>query len=138
MYHPWRDLRRREDVYVVWHANLPDGMHAATDGRIIHMVRGLSQAQRRSALAHELVHIDRGHSGCQPPDVERDVTRAAARRLVTFDDLVDTGTWATSVGEWADDLWVTPTILHARIDCLSPVERALLAALIKNAQDDAA
>lgn len=101
------------------------------------MARHLSQVQRRCALAHELVHIDMGHTGTQPSAVERVVDRVAAQRLVTLDMLIDTGRWATTVAEWAHDLWVTPRILHARIEALAPVDHALLATTIIRSQDAA-
>ncbi|WP_333618127.1 hypothetical protein [Dietzia sp.] len=41
-------------------ADLPAHIDALTDGTRIWFRRGLTQAQRRSALAHELVHIERG------------------------------------------------------------------------------
>lgn len=135
-YHPWRDLRRR-DIILTWHDHLPGGIHSATNGRRIVMARGLTQTQRRCALAHELVHIDMGHTQHMPAPVERVVHRKAAQRLIRWDGLVDTAVWATSVNEWACDLWVTPTVLHARIDTLTDMERGMLARLVLHAQDAA-
>lgn len=134
MYHPWRDLRLREDVYVSWRADLPT--HAATNGDVILMRVGLTQAERRCALAHELVHIDLGHETAQPPAVERAVEGIAARRLITMDALIREAQWAVTVDEWAEALWVTPAVLHHRIRDLSAAERGMLAMLIRRAQDD--
>lgn len=135
IYHPWRDLRRR-DIILTWHDHLPGGIHSATDGRRIVMARGLTQTQRRCALAHELVHIDMGHTRHMPPVVEKQVHRRTANRLITWEALVDTAVWATSIREWSRDLWVTPTVFHARIDALTSVERGMLARLVMHAQDD--
>lgn len=136
IYHPWRDLRRR-DIIITWHDHLPGGIHSATDGRRIVMARGLTQAQRRCALAHELVHIDMGHTQHMPPAIEKQVNRRTANRLIYWDTLVDTAVWATTTHEWARDLWVTPAVLHARIDGLTATERGLIAHLVARSQDDA-
>lgn len=44
------------------------------------------QPERRCTLTHELIHIECGHSGCQPPAVELEVRVEAARRLIPLDD----------------------------------------------------
>lgn len=134
-YHPWRDLRRR-DLTVLWRDHIPGDLHSATDGRKIVMRRGLTQTQRRCALAHELVHIDMGHHGHMPPMMERLVHQKAAQRLITWARLAHAAVWATNVHEWASALWVTPAILHARIDTLTRTDRTTLGQLITHAQDD--
>ncbi|MDO5533199.1 MAG: ImmA/IrrE family metallo-endopeptidase [Propionibacteriaceae bacterium] len=99
-----------------------------TDGaRTIWLARGLSQRERRCTLAHELVHVDWGHTEGQPANVEAAVNAEAARRL-----LPDLGTigralaWARTLDEAALELWVTREILVARLDALDDSERAHL------------
>lgn len=50
---------------------------------LIAIRQGLSYSQRRTALAHELVHARRGDDGHQGPDVERRVDQEAARLLIS-------------------------------------------------------
>ena len=67
MFHPWRALRALSHVVVVWfrpHAAAP----AATNGAdLVWLDPRMTQAERRCALTHELVHLEHGHRGCQPP-----------------------------------------------------------------------
>lgn len=126
-YHPWRELRRRADIDLVF-APLPPPLHAATDGRVIWMHDKLLQVERRCALVHELVHIERGDTCTQSEAVERAVRGEAARRLIPFEDLVDAARWSRDHFEVADDLWVTPTVLADRIGTLTPDELATLRA----------
>ena len=45
---------------------------------------GMTMPQRRSTLAHELIHARRQDEGPQPLSVERRVNEAAARLLITL------------------------------------------------------
>jgi Zn-dependent peptidase ImmA (M78 family) len=101
-WHPWRALRAREHLEVVV-CDLPAGLRAvyASDGddEAILLSRSLSRAERRAALAHELVHAERGGSGhaADAPDgwatvVAREEARVddiVARRLVPLGSLRD-------------------------------------------------
>lgn len=100
-WHPWRELRRRDHL-VLGFAVLPDEL-----GGSVYWPRGgraaviidprLPQRERRAALAHELVHDERGggcDADCMPPAwdavVAREEGRVAAevaRRLVPDDEL---------------------------------------------------
>lgn len=123
MFHPWRALRALRHVVVVWARPHP-AIPAATDGtRTIWLDPRLLQVERRCALTHELVHIERGHAGCQPRAVEHAVRAEAARRLITHQDLLRAMPWALSLEELADDLWVTPMVLTDRLAGLTRVER---------------
>lgn len=119
MFHPWRVLRHLQHVVVEWvrpHPLVP----AATDGeRRIWMDPRLSQVERRCVLAHELVHIEMGHRGCQPAAVERLVRVEAACRLIRWDHLVDALRWSRSLAELADELWVTEMVVIDRLEHLS-------------------
>lgn len=80
----------------------------------------------RCTLVHELIHLERGHSTCQPPDVEADVAREAARRLIPIDELADALAQTRSELEIAEMLWVDVDTLRTRLSFLDDVERAQL------------
>lgn len=122
MYHPWRDLRGRGAVALRW-SSLPSPLRAVTDGACVWMHDRLSQAERRSVLTHELVHLDAGDETCQPEAVERAVDQEAARRLVALDALVDALLWSQDETEMAEELWVDVPTLVARIEGLTEAER---------------
>lgn len=100
---PWRDLASRPDIdfaLVDLPPGAPKAIHA-TDGQV-HVVlidRALSPAERLAALAHELVHHERGGSGYHPamPEPlragvareERRVDQIVATRLVPVDELAE-------------------------------------------------
>lgn len=127
MWNPWGTLRKLTHIAVIWrrpHPLLP----AATDG--MHRVwidPRANQVERRCLLAHELVHLERGHIGCQPPAVERTVRVETARRLVPLAQLQRHLSWARSSWELADELHVTEMVLRDRLEALSESERQLLA-----------
>lgn len=123
MWHPWRALRALVDVEVIWTDRLPDDVLGATDGSRIWMTPRQLQAERRCTLTHELVHIERGHVGCQPPAIEAEVCEEAARRLIPLDDLVRACLWARDPVELADELWVDEATLADRLAHLTEEER---------------
>lgn len=107
--------------------SLPDGMRGATDGTsAIWMEPRLLQVERRCTLAHELAHIDLGHTSKPTEREERSARRLAAQKLIDWDDLVDAYRWALCMSEWADELWVTVEVLEDRLKYLHPHELALL------------
>lgn len=89
----------------------------------------LGQAQRRSALTHELVHAMRGPAPDEPVLAAREesaVEDAAARLLIDIHDLGEALAWAHDVDEAADELWVDCETLLIRLEHLHPAERAYL------------
>lgn len=129
-YHPWRELKALTHVVVHW-VSLAQGSWGMTDGHErIWLDSRLGQAERRCTLAHELEHIRRGHDGCQPPQVERSVHSAAARRLIPdVHHLADALVWSCGdLAAAAEELWVDRQTLMARLDPahLHPAERAIL------------
>lgn len=109
----------------------------ATDGASrIWLDPRMSQTERRSVLTHELVHLEYGHAGCQPTAVERRVRDAAARTLISHEDLAAALPWAMSLEELADDLWVPPLVLRDRLAGLTATERADLAARLPEHHED--
>ena len=130
MFHPWRALRALSHVVVVWfrpHAAAP----AATNGAdLVWLDPRMTQAERRCALTHELVHLEHGHRGCQPPAVEHAVRAATARHLIMLEQLAAALPWSMSLDELAAELWVTPLVPTDRLAGLTRAERAHLAARI--------
>ena len=86
----------------------------------------MSQAEARCTLVHELILLERGHSACQPSDVEVDVVREAAQRLIPIDELAGALTQTRSDLEAAELLWVDVDTLRTRLAFLDDVERSRL------------
>jgi hypothetical protein len=106
---------------------MPDGVPGRTDGlRVIWIDKRLKQDERRCTLTHELIHIERGHDGCQRPCVEPHVRVETARRLITIDAPCRTSSWARSLQGPVEDLWVTTDVLADRLESLTPDETAQL------------
>ncbi|TWS20987.1 hypothetical protein FK529_05720 [Tsukamurella asaccharolytica] len=86
----------------------------------------MTQAERRSALTHELIHDERQ---VYPRDVvlaareERTVEALAARRLIDLNDLVEVLRWTRHEEEAAEELWVDVPMLLALIRSLTDDER---------------
>lgn len=86
----------------------------------------MTQAERRSALAHELVHDERQ---VYPRDVvlaareERAVETIAARRLIDLAQLVEVLRWTRNGSEAAEELWVDLPMFLAFIRSLTEDER---------------
>lgn len=114
---PWVSVRQLATSLIVWtrpHSTAP----ASTDGQRIFMDPGLFQDEKLCVLAHEAIHLERNHSGCQPPAVERDVQLEVARRLVSFESLQRVAGWAKTPAEMADELGVTEEVVMLRIQSL--------------------
>ena len=124
VYNPWRALRHLgERVHLIWEP-LEPGILAETDGEgVIWMDPDQYQVQRRCTLAHELAHIELGHTaGCTGPD-ERAATHLAARWLIDMDRLLDAISWTEELEEAAEVLWVDMPTLEARLLGLTSAER---------------
>lgn len=136
-YHPWRALQGLPHITIHWSKSVTRGR---VDGHRITLHPLLTQAERRSTLAHELVHLERG----QPPPhlaarEELVVEEIAARRLVGLGDLAAAILWhdGRAHDEMADDLWVDRAILVARIRALRPDERAYIEQIISKREGSA-
>lgn len=131
--HPWRALRAMTDVRLHWRDDMPPALRGATDGEHVWLRSGMSQVERRCVLAHELEHVRRGHTSCQPDSVESTVQSAAARYLLPDPHVVaEALVWARDMAEAADALWVTERVLRHRLDPrhLHPAERAIITARV--------
>lgn len=151
-WNPWRTLRAIGDHetpggIVYGTRPLPSGnAWWVPSQRIILMRPGLKQVQRRCALAHELAHVELGHSGqCEYGDADRQGARAelaadewAAHRLITLSALADVLVWTDDPAEAADELWVTRRLLEVRLEQARrhPGERAFVAKRLREKHDD--
>lgn len=92
------------------------------------MCNTLTQAERRSTLTHELIHLDRGlvplvHRARE----ERRVDALAARRLIPLPDLLRGLQWAQDDHELAEELWTDVHTVRVRRESLTIAERAWIA-----------
>lgn len=116
----WRALRERPHIEFGL-VDLPDGWPSALyackgDTAAIVVDRSLTPEERHAALAHELVHDERGGSGHQPglpPELrvlvaqeEDRVERIVAERLVPVDELARVVAVVCDLGEG-----VTPAVV---------------------------
>lgn len=111
-------------------ADIAGGALGATDGYQVWLRSDLTWVEARCTLAHELVHVELGHVGCQPPIVEARVEREAARRLIPLEALVDVLRWARTVCEAAEALDVEQDVLMTRLNCLNHRERGVVKMLL--------
>jgi hypothetical protein len=115
------------DVVVSCRYRLPERVMGLQLGRRIWLAHGLTQAERRCTLTHELVHRERGAAPADPAAAareERAVDEIAARRLITTDALIDGLRWSRQPRELAEHLWVDEPTLQARMTTLDPLEVA--------------
>ncbi|MEV5394418.1 hypothetical protein [Nocardia farcinica] len=110
---------------------LPDDLRAAWTQTGLFLRPGLTQAQRRCALTHEIVHLERGPVPRNPvlaAAEERIVADIAARRLIPLRSLLDAFMWTrpTNHHDLADELWVDVPTLRIRLSGLDRHEVAEL------------
>lgn len=137
---PWRALRGLDDVELEL-CDLPGSARAIYaqrgEDRAILIDRRLSPAERMAALAHELVHLERGggchQRGAPAPlaiDVrkeERRVDDEVARRLVPLDDLAEFVDIAVICGEG-----VTVPMVAAEYGVTDDVARRAMEQLLRD------
>jgi len=75
-------------VAKVFLERLPEGYAGYTDGEDIFLDERLNGAQMLCTLTHEMIHLELGHKGHQPEEVEMQVRYETARRLLPFDRIV--------------------------------------------------
>lgn len=127
---PYALLIEHPDITLVF-ADLPAGERGRwyPDLHVIMLHEGLTQAERRCTLTHELVHRMRGDShaeGVEHVRQERSCHNTVARLLIPFPSLLAAMQWGRDPQEIAEELWVDVETLHARIHALSPAESAAL------------
>jgi len=124
--HPWRRLRALAHIELHWHDDGPMGETDHEDGTIS-IRRGMTQAERRCTVLHELLHVERGTSleGVLHAREERIVRKLTAREMLPDIDAVgDAMAWAhLDIEAAADELWVDVGVLRDRLRHLHPAER---------------
>lgn len=125
MFDPWKVVEAHP--YIAVELREFETISGATNGvDRIYLDPRLLQVERRCTLTHELVHIDRQHTRCQPLTIERQVRHTAARLLVNVQDLRREMRWARNHAELAAELVITPRVLSDRLECLTEAELAWL------------
>lgn len=144
-YSPFRTLSVMQDVTLLV-TRLPVGQAWwLPDVRGIVLDDRLDQAERRSALEHELQHVHAGDTCCDiGPDGGRQSRRQevradarAARTLITLDALADALVWCLGAEEVAEHLHVDRRTVSARIRGLTDSEKSYIDSRIA-ARGDAA
>lgn len=133
-HHPWREFRERGDDVLLFFTEFDDGRVAATHGTHVYLDKRLLQVERRCAIQHEQIHLERGEDGCSDDLTKEEVVRrVTARRLLSASQLVPVAQWTQSIEEAADELWVTPEVLRDFMASLSPVERLMIECAVRRA-----
>lgn len=125
---PWRHLQDHHTGVEVFEAELPPGWLGCLDPgrRVIWIATGLTQAERRCTLAHEVGHLERGPVPTDPVLLaaeERAVDQWAATRLIPTAALLTAVQWSSHLHEIAEELHVDQRMLRARLQCLDLDER---------------
>lgn len=126
--HPWRRLRDLAHVTLTWHDGGPMGLtHFAS--ATISLRRGLSWAERRCTVAHELLHVERGPVPMTLAGMEEERVRRETARMMLPDvrAMGEALAWAHDEHEAADELGVDVPVLRYRLRHLHPAERGYLA-----------
>ncbi|GAA2007787.1 ImmA/IrrE family metallo-endopeptidase [Nocardioides kribbensis] len=125
--HPWRRLRELPHITLRWVADLEHVGECRHSTQEIFIRTGLTQAQRRSVVLHEIEHLLEGPSvrGHEDWD-ERVVTERAARWLIPLDLLADALVWANDDRELAHELNVDLATVRARLSTLTAEESQVL------------
>ena len=128
-WHPWRALRRRPEVTLLFGDPGPNAWGRTDyDTKTITLAPDLLQVERRCTLTHELVHLERGPAPVGGEEREERLVDATAARLLipSVRALGEALAWAHHPEEAADELWVDIPTLMTRLRHLHPAERAYL------------
>lgn len=127
-YSPWDDIRARHPgIHVERHGLRPARAAWIPECAVILLDHGLTVAQRRSALAHEIAHIDLRHAperaGWFGMRQEREANELAARRLISVEAFADAYAYSHDDAQLAEMLNVDVGVIHVRVRHLHPSER---------------
>ena len=125
---PWHRLRALVGWTLGWHDGGDELGWCDFETQTISLRRGLTQAERRSTVLHEVIHAERGAALTTLEDREElRVRRQVARELLPDVRLIGEAlAWALSFAEAADELWVDEGVLRDRLRWLHPSERHYL------------
>jgi hypothetical protein len=138
MTHPWRRLRALTHINLLWHDDGPMGETDFVAGTIS-LRRGLNQAELRSTILHECLHVERGPvpMGLAPKE-EHQVRKLAAQQLLPqVTRIGDALAWAQGdLAAAAEELWVDEGTLRDRLRFMThPTERRYLARRLEGAKE---
>lgn len=125
MHHPWRAFRNLTAWTLHWSHELPEDRLGEVDfeAQTVTLAHGLTQAERRSTIAHETQHILRGAAPTHlRAREERAVDRAAAQLLISIEALAEALLWSYDEHEIAEELWVDVQTVRARMASLTDGE----------------
>ncbi|AOT25779.1 peptidase [Mycobacterium phage Tortellini] len=126
MWNPWAEAGQRwRHIQIVWWHELPEGVRGLVRDGTIWLCRTLTQAERRSTLTHELVHLERGipHHVYREME-ERAVDVETARRLIPLSALIDALRESRDPADLAEALWTDEHTVTVRLEALDPLETA--------------
>lgn len=132
--HPWRRLHEAAHITLRWHDGGPMGWcrHSTQE---VSIRRGMTTAERRSTLLHEMIHLERGPAivGFEDQE-ERIVRQETARWLIPLNALADALVWAFDDHEVADILWVDLDTVQTRLAALTPEESDYINGVLDRAE----
>ena len=128
MWHPWRTAAERyPHINIVTEHPLPRRVRGLFDGATIWLCSTLTQAERRSALTHELQHAERGIAApLYRAREELVVDELAARKLIPLPGLVEALRASRDPYQIAEELWTDAHTVRTRLNTLDPLEVAEL------------
>jgi hypothetical protein len=130
MFDPWQAVVELVGWTVVWQPLKTKGLTRWRHQTIV-LDPGLTVAQQRAVLTHELVHARRGPTLRRlRAREEATVRREAALLLIDLVHLADAAAWSRWRVEVADELWVDVATLDVRLELLTPDERAWIDARV--------
>lgn len=133
--HPWRTLRELPEITLLWHDGGKRGYYSH-HRQTISLRRGMTQAQRRTTLRHELQHHFNGRAlRALIAREEIACEEGAARDLIDIRKLGETLAWTQNLHDVAEDLWVDEELVCVRLRHLHPAERAYLRERLANLSD---
>jgi len=131
-HHPWRFLGLfLPEWRVVFVDYIPGGRkgHTIHELRIILILNGLTVAQRRCTLCHEIGHVLRGPFRASAELYEEALVDRQAARLLLPSVRKIAHAMAFHRGDYgltADELWVDEALLNVKLSTLAPRDKAWL------------
>lgn len=128
-HHPWRLFRSLTDWTLEWR-ELPFGVWGQTcfQTNTVTLTLGLTQAERRCTIQHEMEHIHRGPIPVGREAHEEQIVDRRTARILLPDvrEVGDALAWSPNLFVAAQELWVDEFVLGERLRSLHPSERHFL------------
>lgn len=142
MIHPWRRLRQLARIDLIWHDDTPGAPMGVTHfaSGVISLRKGMTQAERRSTILHEVLHVERGPvpAGLAAKEEQRVRKLAAQQLLPDVREIADALAWSGwRLEEAAEELWVDEPTLRDRLRFMThPAERAYMVRRFEDDRDE--